>query len=183
MQFINLVPKLQILVFVKICMFWSHWKNGSCFVSFGKHAAKLNGWSINFSRIDLRAFCLHAHTRSHFIVNQSFWKHLTKGPGPTNKPSISAAPCATITRPPISTAPNICSTSTPAPACSCSCLPGCCCSQEDFSSLSSLSSRESNPQTSLQYWCVYMIPCITEEDGIGFVETLRMSSYDAMKKE
>lgn len=47
--------------------------------SFGKHTAKLNGWSINFRGIDLHQFCPHAHTRSHFIVNQSFWKHLTEG--------------------------------------------------------------------------------------------------------
>lgn len=59
--------------------------------SFGKHTAKLNGWSINFSGIDLHQFCLHAHTRSHFIVNQSFWKQLTEGPVLTNKPSIPAA--------------------------------------------------------------------------------------------
>lgn len=63
----------------------------SCSVSFGKHTAKLNGWSINFSGIDLHQFCLHAHTRSHFIVNQSFWKQLTEGPVLTNKPSIPAA--------------------------------------------------------------------------------------------
>ncbi len=63
----------------------------SCLVSFGKHTAKLNGWSINFSGIDLHQFCLHAHTRSHFIVNQSFWKQLTEGPVLTNKPSIPAA--------------------------------------------------------------------------------------------
>lgn len=63
----------------------------SCSVLFGKHTAKLNGWSINFSGIDLHQFCLHAHTRSHFIVNQSFWKHLTQGPVLTNKPSIPAA--------------------------------------------------------------------------------------------
>lgn len=63
----------------------------SCLVSFGKHTAKLNGWSINFSEIDLHQFCPHAHTRSHFIVNQSFWKQLTQGPVLTNKPSIPAA--------------------------------------------------------------------------------------------
>ena len=63
----------------------------SCSVLFGKHTAKLNGWSINFSGIDLHQFCLHAHTRSHFIVNQSFWKQLTEGPVLTNKPSIPAA--------------------------------------------------------------------------------------------
>lgn len=63
----------------------------SCMISFGKHTAKLNGWSINFSGIDLHQFCLHEHTRSHFIVNQSFWKHLTEGPVLTNKPSIPAA--------------------------------------------------------------------------------------------
>jgi len=63
----------------------------SCSFLFSKHTAKLNGWSINFSGIDLHQFCLHAHTRSHFIVNQSFWKHLTEGPVLTNKPSIPAA--------------------------------------------------------------------------------------------
>lgn len=63
----------------------------SCSVLFGKHTAKLNGWSINFSGIDLHQFCLHAHTPSHFIVNQSFWKHLTEGLVLTNKPSIPAA--------------------------------------------------------------------------------------------
>lgn len=63
----------------------------SCSVSFSKHTAKLNGWSINFSGIDLHQFCPHAHTLSHFIVNQSFWKHLTEGPVLTNKPSIPAA--------------------------------------------------------------------------------------------
>lgn len=62
----------------------------SCSVSFSKHTAGLNGWSINFSGIDLHQFCLRAHTRSHFIVNQSFWKQLTQGPLPTNKPSIAA---------------------------------------------------------------------------------------------
>lgn len=63
----------------------------SCSFLFSKHTANLNGWSINFSGIDLHQFCLHAHTRSHFIVNQSFWKHLTEGPVLTNKPSIPAA--------------------------------------------------------------------------------------------
>ena len=70
----------------------------SCSVSFGKHTAKLNGWSINFSGIDLHQFCLHAHTRSHFIVNQSFWKQLTEGPVLTNKPSIPAACVAPLSR-------------------------------------------------------------------------------------
>lgn len=83
----------------------------SCSVSFGKHTAKLNGWSINFSGIDLHQFCLHAHTRSHFIVNQSFWKHLTEGPVLTNKPSIPAACVATLIGPQISSHTNICSIS------------------------------------------------------------------------
>lgn len=70
----------------------------SCLVLFSKHTARLNGWSINFSGIDLHQFCLHAHTRSHFIVNQSFWKQLTVGPVRTNKPSIPAACVAPLSR-------------------------------------------------------------------------------------
>lgn len=70
---------------------WEELGGESCSFLFSKHTANLNGWSINFSGIDLHQFCLHAHTRSHFIVNQSFWKHLTEGPVLTNKPSIPAA--------------------------------------------------------------------------------------------
>lgn len=69
-----------------LCFIWSDWE--TCMVTFGKHTAKLNGWSINFTEIDLNQFCLRAHRGSHFIANQSFWKHLTKEPVLTNKPSI-----------------------------------------------------------------------------------------------
>lgn len=53
--------------------------------------ASLNSWLVSATGIDPHQFHLHAPTRNHFIVNQSFWKHLTKGPGFTNKPSIPAA--------------------------------------------------------------------------------------------
>lgn len=53
--------------------------------------ASLNSWLVSATGIDPHQFHLRAPTRNHFIVNQSFWKHLTKGPGFTNKPSIPAA--------------------------------------------------------------------------------------------
>lgn len=53
--------------------------------------ASLNSWLVSTTGIDPHQFHLHAPTRNHFIVNQSFWKHLTKGPGFANKPSIPAA--------------------------------------------------------------------------------------------
>lgn len=53
--------------------------------------ASLNSWLVSTTGIDPHQFHLHAPTRNHFIVNQSFWKHLTKGPDFANKPSIPAA--------------------------------------------------------------------------------------------
>lgn len=53
--------------------------------------ASLNSWLVSTTGIDRHQFHLHAPTRNHFIVNQSFWKHLTEGPGSANKPSIPAA--------------------------------------------------------------------------------------------
>lgn len=43
--------------------------------------ASLNSWLVSTTGIDPHQFHLHAPTRNHFIVNQSFCKHLTKGPG------------------------------------------------------------------------------------------------------
>lgn len=62
-------------------------------VSVTEHSlpASLNSWLVSATGIDPHQFHLHAPTRNHFIVNQSFWKHLTKGPGFANKPSIPAA--------------------------------------------------------------------------------------------
>lgn len=85
-------------------------------VSFGKHTAKLNGWSINFSGIDLHQFCLHAHTLSHSIVNQSFWKHLTEEPVLTNKPSIPTGRVAPLSGHKSTNHTNICSVSIVFPA-------------------------------------------------------------------
>lgn len=50
--------------------------------------ASLNSWLVSTTGIDPHQFHLHAPTRNHFIVNQSFCKHLTKGSGFANKPSL-----------------------------------------------------------------------------------------------
>lgn len=52
--------------------------------------ASLNSWLVSTTGIDPHQFHLHAPTRNHFIVNQSFCKHLTKGPGFANKPPLPA---------------------------------------------------------------------------------------------